>query len=120
MHTPSVLICEDDFLLADALRDAVVQLGCTVAYCVGDIESASLAAADVESEVAIVDLNLRGTMAYGVLDALDQRGVPFILATAAADRNIPEKYAGAPRIVKPYSLDALRQAMVEIGAISAY
>ncbi|MBB6249035.1 hypothetical protein [Rhodanobacter sp. A1T4] len=95
-----------------------MQLGFVVEACVGNIDSALRAAISSDSDVAIVDLDLRGAMAYEVIDTLTQRGIPYIVATGAAERNIPARYQHAPRVIKPYALESLRQAMTKIGAIS--
>jgi len=116
-RSPKVFICEDDFLLAGALSDAVTQLGCTVAACVGNIDSALREAVNADCELAIVDLDLRGVMAYEVLDTLTQRGILYILASSANEDDIPVKYMHAPRVIKPYALESLRQAMRALAII---
>lgn len=115
--SPRVIICEDDFLLAEALADAVLQLGCEVEICVNNVEGALQAAATLNSHLAIVDLDLRGIKVYEVLDSLRQRGIPYILATSAAEHDIPPRFSHAPRVIKPYALATLRQAMKQIGII---
>jgi DNA-binding response OmpR family regulator len=113
--TPRVIVCEDDFLLAGALTDALTQLGCMVVACVGTVAGALRAVEAGGCEFAVVDINLRGTPAYAVLDALVACSTPFIVASSAAIRDMPARHAHCPLLTKPYSLDALRDAMVAIG-----
>ena len=60
---------------------------------------------------AVVDLNLRGEMAYPVLDALLERGGPIVLATGYSARTLPTRYADVPRCDKPVDVDWLVKAL---------
>jgi ActR/RegA family two-component response regulator len=113
--TPRVIVCEDDFLLAGTLTDALTQLGCTVVACVGTVAGALRAVEAGSCEFAVVDIDLRGTPAHAVLDALVALGIPFIVATSAAIQDMPPRHAHCPLLAKPYALDALRDAMQAIG-----
>jgi DNA-binding response OmpR family regulator len=105
------MVIEDDFLLASTLVDVLTKLGCKVGACIGSFDQAMEAALDQGCDLAVVDLDLRGTSAYPILDRLTQRGVPFIIATALARRDIDARYAGAPCVSKPYDISELRQAV---------
>jgi len=50
---------------------------------------------------AVLDINLRGEMAYLIADALRERGVPFVFATGYDHATIPARFAGIVRCEKP-------------------
>lgn len=113
---PRAIVFEDHSGLAAALTDLLRErLGYDVAACAGCIEDA-LRVAHVETcDVAVVDLDLQGVMAYPALDELKRRGVPYVLATGAMSIDIPHKYR-APLVHKPYSAHQLEDAIREASA----
>jgi DNA-binding NarL/FixJ family response regulator len=112
---PRVIVFEDHSGLASALTDILEErLGYDVAACAGCIEEAMRLAHVEHCDVAVVDLDLQGVMAYPALDELMRRGIPYVLATGAAALDIPGKYR-APLIRKPYSAHQLASAIREAG-----
>lgn len=99
----TVLIVEDDFLIAMDLQLMVEGLGWRVLGPAGTVKEAL---ALIESElptVALLDVDLGVELVTPVALALKARGVPFALATAYAN---PEQYggevlAGLPNAGKP-------------------
>ena len=59
----------------------------------------------------MLDVNLRGEMAFPVDDALIERGVPFVFATGYSADALPRRYASVPRCDKPVEPDALAAAL---------
>jgi DNA-binding NarL/FixJ family response regulator len=107
------IIFEDHPGLASALEDLLSErLGYDVAACAGCIEEAIRLAHVEHCDVAVVDLDLQGVMAYPALDELLRRGIPYVLATGAMPVDIPGRYR-APLICKPYSLRELESALRE-------
>jgi hypothetical protein len=41
-------------------------------------------------------------MAYSVSDRLMRDGIPFVIATGYDSESLPARFAGVPRIEKPY------------------
>jgi DNA-binding response OmpR family regulator len=111
----SVLIVEDEFLIAMDLQLLLEARGWRVIGPVGTVRDA-LQLLDRELPlVALLDVNLGGELVTPVAEFLKARGVPFVVASAY-DR--PEQYggevlAGAPNAGKPMNerrlLAALRQ-----------
>lgn len=97
-----VLVVEDEYYLADDLRRVLVRLGAEV---VGPLATAAeaLAALDRAERVdfAVLDINLRGEMAFGVADALVERDVPFVFATGYDVSTLPPRHRGAQVWQKP-------------------
>jgi DNA-binding response OmpR family regulator len=106
-----VMVFEDDFLLAGTLADVLGRLGCTVVRCIAALDQAMKAARTENCDFAVVDLQLQGVMAYPLLDCLEQRGIPCIIASCHSRTDIPARYMSMPAISKPYTARELRCAI---------
>lgn len=104
-----VVVFEDDFLLAEALLDTLSELGCRVVTCCGAFNEAMHVAATVDFDVAIVDLDLHGLDACPILEKLEDRQLPYLLATATED--VPTRFSSAPRLTKPYDASQLEKML---------
>jgi CRP-like cAMP-binding protein/ActR/RegA family two-component response regulator len=113
-----VLIVEDDYLLAEELARGLSGMGLRIQGPVSDIASALRILQQSGSvDVAVVDINLRGNMAYPISLELERQGVPFLFATAYAASAVPARFASAPRIGKPYSIREVAAAIARIARI---
>ena len=109
----SVLIVEDESLIAMMLEDFLDSLGHNVA---GTCESVPEAAARVEEggfDVSILDVNLKGERIWPVADRLAELGIPYVLATGGHIEPPPAAHAGAPVLSKPFTIDAIEPALDE-------
>lgn len=110
--TRSILIVEDEPLIAMMLEDFLETLGHKV---VASCDSVDAALAHVEAggfEVAILDVSLKdGLKVWPVADRLAAAGTPFVLATGGHVEPPPEAHAGAPLLAKPYTIDAIEPAL---------
>lgn len=107
----SVLIVEDEPLISMMLEDFLESLGHDVA---GTAETVQEALAKVEEggfDVAIIDVHLKGEHVWPVADRLNERGVPFILATGGHISPPPPEHADATVLAKPYTIDAIEPAL---------
>jgi CheY-like chemotaxis protein len=108
----SILIVEDEPLIAMMLEDFLESLGHNV---VGTCETVEAAMASVEKggfDVAILDVQLKdGQSSWSVADRLADSGTPFVLATGGAVEPPPERHANAPLLAKPYTIDAIEPAI---------
>ncbi|MET4674609.1 response regulator [Luteibacter sp. ME-Dv--P-043b] len=106
-----VIVFEDHADLAAALKDLLTErLGFDIAASASCLTDALRLARMEQFDVAVVDLDLQGVMAYPVLDELQRRGIPYVLATGTLSTDIPETYR-APVVCKPYSLHQLENAL---------
>ncbi len=109
-----ILVVEDDYFIAKGL---VRDLGRAGAAVIGPVPTVAEALAAIAAEVpdaAVVDVNLRGEMAYPVVDALAKRGVPFAFATGYSPGALPSRYADVPHCDKPVELGELAAALFPI------
>jgi CheY-like chemotaxis protein len=110
----SILIVEDEPLIAMMLEDFLESLGHAV---VGTCDSVEAALDHVDRggfDVAIVDVQLKdGKQAWPIADRLAQNGTPFVLATGGHVEPPPEAHADAPVLAKPYTIDAIEPALAQ-------
>lgn len=98
-----VLVVEDEYLLADDLSNALMQTGAEVLGPVPSVEQAmSLIGTEDRIDAAVLDVNLRGDMVFPVADALAARGVAFAFATGYDRATLPDRFAAAPHVEKPF------------------
>ena len=102
-----VLIVEDNFLIAQDLRDVLRAAGCKVCGTVATSAAALALLADKRLDGVLLDVGLADTDACSVAMALDVRGVPFLLVTGYEHRELPLTLRGRPCLSKPYSIDRL-------------
>jgi PAS domain S-box-containing protein len=104
----TVLVVEDDVLVALALRDLLQARGATVVGPAGTLAEAVGLAGGAQLDAAILDVRLHGREVWPVAEVLWARGIPYLLATgsgAAAGRH------RAPVLEKPYAADRLVAAL---------
>lgn len=113
MTTPlSVLIVEDEPLIAMMLEDFVDGLGHIVAGTADCVSDALALAEQGGFDVAILDVHLRGgEPSWPVADALADRGIAFLLATGGHVDPPPARHARAPALAKPFTMDGVRAAL---------
>lgn len=108
----SVLIVEDEPLIAWMLEDVVNSLGLQVIGPVPSIEEASSLLNELTPEVALLDVNLVDGEIYPVADQLKVRNVPLIFHTANTKSDeLALRYTGAQVIVKPSDPQRLQKAI---------
>ena len=108
----SVLIVEDEPLIAMMLEDFLDGLGHRIA---GTADSVDDALAHVEAggfDLVILDVHLRdGAASWPVADALADKGVKFLLSTGGQIEPPPDRHANAPALSKPFTIDGVRAAI---------
>jgi len=102
-----ILIVEDNFLIAEDLRDLMCAAGWAIC---GTAPSSAIALALLRDEMpdgVLLDVGLRDTDASPVAQELVARGVPFLLVTGYERDQLPEALRGSPCLLKPYSGETL-------------
>ncbi len=109
-----ILLVEDSPVVATFATTALEELGCVVIGPAHNMAVARELATTEQIDVAIVDIRIRGEKAFPICDILDARGIPFVLATGYADSATPEKWRNRIQLSKPYKLENVRQALIEL------
>lgn len=109
-----VLVVEDEIMIRMLLEDMLDDLGFKVALQAGRVDEAIVLARDGEFDVAILDVNLDGSLVYPVADVLAARGLPFAFSTGYGDSGMPDNYRDRPTLQKPFQLAGLEKALAEL------
>ena len=108
-----ILIVEDEPLIAMMLEDFLDSLGHKVAGICETVADAIAAVDQGGFDVAIIDVHLKhGEHVWPVADRLEERNIPFILATGGHIEPPPARHADAPVLAKPYTIDAIEPALL--------
>ncbi len=99
----TVLLVEDESLVAMEIADAVRELGHDVVGPISELHKAVTAAGDESLCCAILDINIRGGPSYPVADMLLGRGVPILLLSGYFERSLPERLHGVTLLNKPFT-----------------
>jgi CheY-like chemotaxis protein len=108
-----VAIVEDEAMLALALEDMLLELGCTVAATADSLKSAlKLAEKNGEFDIAVLDVNLKSERIDSAAEALVGYGVPVVFASGYGRDGVSDGLKSWPVISKPYTPQDLRNALL--------
>jgi DNA-binding response OmpR family regulator len=107
----SILIVEDEPLIAMMLEDFLDSLGHRVRGTCDSVESALEEVERGGFDLAILDVNLKGENVWPVATRLRQQNVPFVIATGGHVDPPPPEFDNAPVIEKPYTVDRVTPAI---------
>ena len=108
-----VLLLEDEFLIAIDAERVLEELGAAEVKMTATLEEAEREAASRDFDLALLDVNINGQISLPLAHRLHDRGVPVVLATGY-DLLAGEIPPEAACISKPYSKDALGQAIASV------
>jgi two-component sensor histidine kinase/PAS domain-containing protein len=109
-----ILVVEDEALVAWAIEDMLVELGCIVVGPAARVSQALVIVEGQPLDAAVLDVNLNGEKCYPVAEALTARGVPFIFSTAYNKDSLQKNYLGSPMLQKPLELSTFSNALEEL------
>lgn len=105
----NVLIVEDEILIGMAVMDDLVDISRPMA--VATEAEALVALREEDIRFAIVDYHLKQGTSQGVIAALKERGIPFVVWTSSNPTVEDGALEGLPQLSKPYLTDELRQVV---------
>lgn len=105
-----VLVVEDEPLVAILLDEALQDGGYEVVGPVENLKSAIQLAGSERIDVAVLDINIDGTISDAVADRLLARGIPFIFVSGE-QKDLGLRYGAVPLLRKPFSADDLYRAV---------
>ena len=107
-----MLVVEDEYFIAQDIRQALQTLGAIV---IGPVASRDEAMRRLEQEqpfdLAILDINLLGEMSFPVAQRLTELNIPFVFATGYEHSTFPAILRAAPIWSKPFDSEALARAL---------
>jgi CheY-like chemotaxis protein len=109
----SILIVEDEGLLATLMEDIVRSLGVENVHVCADVESALRVARIENLDCAILDLRVRGGSSTEIADVLAERNIPFLFSTGSDRDELGERHSSRPVITKPFADDDLKLILLD-------
>jgi ActR/RegA family two-component response regulator len=109
-----VLLVEDEYLLADEVRRALLEQGALVVGPFADVANGLAAAESAILTGAVLDINVRNEAVFPIAEMLRSRGLPFVFTTGYDQSAIPEHYKDVPRCEKPIDTAALVRALAAL------
>ncbi|MEG3175037.1 response regulator [Sphingomonas sp. RB3P16] len=119
MSVQTILVVEDEPLIAMMIEDFLEILGKALAGTADTVEAALAIIARGGVDAAILDVNLRGgEKSFAIADALAAAGIPFVFATGGSQDMVDERYRDRPTLPKPFTMDGIAKALDALGAAS--
>jgi DNA-binding NtrC family response regulator len=106
-----VLVVEDEYFIAADLVRALSAAGGRPVGPASSVEQARSIMDDHEIDAAILDLNLRGEMAYPLVAELSERAVPCVIMSGYGPDSLPEALRGVPSLEKPVDYDRVVESL---------
>ena len=109
-----VLVVEDEAMVAMLLEDMLAELDLRVAAVAGSVAQALavLVSERPAFDLALLDVNLRGSTVYPVADRLLALGIPFAFCSGYGAAGVADAYGHLPVIGKPFDVRLLGEALV--------
>jgi CheY-like chemotaxis protein len=108
-------VVEDEYAIAVDIVFSFQEAGATIVGPAASIDDAlKLIREEPRIDCAVVDLNLRGHMAFPVADALAERGIPYIFATGYDPSVVPSRHANVTLCEKPVTPSRIAEALLAV------
>ena len=112
LENARVLIVEDEYFIADDLARALGTAGAIAVGPVSTIAQADEILSSGKVDAAILDLNLRGNMAYSLAERL-AASLPLVIVSGYSGDAFPDSLRDLPRLEKPVSCEAIIAKLAE-------
>ncbi|MXQ12364.1 response regulator [Microvirga makkahensis] len=106
-----ILVVEDEAMISMLLEDMVLDCGAEIVGPVAKFADALELAHKAEFEVAVLDLNLNGTLSYPIAEVIRERGIPVIFATGYGTDGLLDRFSDCPTLQKPFSQQDFAEAV---------
>jgi light-regulated signal transduction histidine kinase (bacteriophytochrome) len=113
----TVLILEDDLVMAIMAESMLEQLGCAQVLTAGTADHALLLLREQRVDLALIDVNLGDHSSEGVARRLAELGIPTLVTTGYSETDsVPEPLRQLPRLCKPFTQGDLADALDGLAA----
>jgi DNA-binding response OmpR family regulator len=106
-----ILVVEDEAMISMLLEDMVLDCGGEIVGPAAKFDDALELARKAEFGVAVLDLNLNGTLSYPIAEVIRERGIPVIFATGYGTDGLPGRFGDCPTLQKPFSQQDFAEAV---------
>jgi DNA-binding response OmpR family regulator len=101
-NATTVLVVEDDFLIALDIKSELERAGYGVLGPANTVQSAMTLVGDTGIDAALLDVNLRNEKSYPVADALTARHIPFAFLSGHTADDLDHKFRQERMLIKPF------------------
>jgi CheY-like chemotaxis protein len=109
-----VLLVEDDIIIAMEAEYLLLSLGAARCHLVSSVAAAIDIIGKEAPTFALLDVNLCGEHSGPVAVALNEMGVPFVIASGYGGNELKlPAFSAAPLVTKPYSQGELASAIAK-------
>jgi CheY-like chemotaxis protein len=109
----SVLIVEDEGLVAMMMEDLVRELGIRDIHICSDVTSAMAVAQSADVDCAVLDLWVRDGSSIPVADTLAGRSIPFLFSSGSGADAVEQRHAHRPMLGKPFTDDDFKTFLLD-------
>ena len=109
-----ILIVEDSPVVGPFTADLLEDIGCKVIGPAPNMAAARELIDAADFDAALMDIHIRGERVFPLCEALEAKGVPFILTSGYADWAMPDQWRDRPRLQKPYTLEQVVEELRRI------
>ena len=102
-----VLIVEDEAMISALIEIILSEAGCSIVGPVATLERALEIIERESFDAALLDVHVNGHEIYAVADVLLSRGIPIVLVSGFAQKQLPLRYRHCPYIAKPFTPDTV-------------
>ena len=106
-----ILVVEDEAMISMLLEDMVLDCGGEIVGPAAKFDDALELAHQAQFGVAVLDLNLNGTLSYPIAEVIRRRGIPVIFATGYGTDGLLDRFSDCPTLQKPFSQQDFAEAV---------
>ncbi len=114
----SVLIVEDEMIVAMMMEDVIRELGVRDVHLCPDVASALEIMRNEPIDCAILDLWLRDRDTMEIADALAEKSIPFLFSSGSDASALAPRHASRPMISKPFADDDLKLIVLDTWSLA--
>jgi CheY-like chemotaxis protein len=108
----SVLLVEDEYLIALDAAEILKGLGVAKVETVATFDGAEKQAAAGQFDLAVLDVNINGRYSFPIAKTIEKRGIPVVFASGYELRDrVTSNLDDAICVTKPYTSDRLKAAL---------
>ena len=108
----SILVVEDDFLVANQIGDWLVDANHRVVGPTASVDAALAAVAETGVDAALLDINLGdGLRSYELARILAAQRIPFVFLSGHSPSLTPPDLRDRPRLDKPFERQQVLQVL---------
>lgn len=112
----TVLIVEDDGIVAMDIEEELVSRGWHTIGAVGSLDSALRLVDKQIPALAVLDINLRGKTSYDLASKLRGKGVSVVFLSGNSATEVPDDLKSCAFVPKPVNYDLLQDTMYKIAS----